>query len=150
MCPRLLLFFCPASQRRREGRAWSGEVGRKHTSRCSPRCPLGLLSLHVLFRVSAAPIICGMGVFSFRQTAAAACWGGRYIPFLGALLKSKSKSKSHYDWRSDSQSVSLGVDPHLELMTRYLLLFESHGLVFVGRPLWREDGSVFCQSHCPQ
>jgi hypothetical protein len=29
-------------------------------------------------------------------------------------------------------------------MTRYLLLFDSYGLVFVGRHLWREDGSVFC------
>jgi hypothetical protein len=44
-----------------------------------------------------------------------------------------------------SQSVSLGVEPHLGLMTRYLLLFDSYGFVFVGRPLWwREDGSVFC------
>jgi hypothetical protein len=34
-----------------------------------------------------------------------------------------------------SQSASLGVEPHLGLMTRYLLLFESYGLVFVGRPL---------------
>jgi hypothetical protein len=43
-----------------------------------------------------------------------------------------------------SQSVSLDVEPHLGLMIRYLLLFDSYGLVFVGRPLWREDGSVFC------
>jgi hypothetical protein len=42
-----------------------------------------------------------------------------------------------------SQSVSLGVEPHLGLITRYLLLFDNYGLVFVGRPLWREDGSVF-------
>jgi hypothetical protein len=42
------------------------------------------------------------------------------------------------------QSVSLGVEPHLGLMTRYLLLFDSYGVVFVGRPLWRENGSVFC------
>jgi hypothetical protein len=42
------------------------------------------------------------------------------------------------------QSVSLGVEPHLGLMTRYLLLFDGYGLVFVGRPLWREIGSVFC------
>jgi hypothetical protein len=42
-----------------------------------------------------------------------------------------------------SQSVSLGAEPHLGPMTRYLLLFDSYGLVFVGRPLWREDGSVF-------
>jgi hypothetical protein len=32
-------------------------------------------------------------------------------------------------------------------MTRYLLLFDNYGLVIVGCPLWREDGSVFCQSH---
>jgi hypothetical protein len=34
-------------------------------------------------------------------------------------------------------------------MTRYLLLFDSYGLVFVGRPLWREDGSVFCVCYWP-
>jgi hypothetical protein len=34
-----------------------------------------------------------------------------------------------------SQSVSLGVEPHPGLMTRYLLLFDSHGLVSVGRPV---------------
>jgi hypothetical protein len=43
-----------------------------------------------------------------------------------------------------SQSVSLGVEPHLGLMTRYLLLSDNYGLVFVGRPLSWEDGSVFC------
>jgi hypothetical protein len=43
-----------------------------------------------------------------------------------------------------SQSVSLGVEPQMGLMTRYLLLFDSYGLIFVGRPLWQEDGSVFC------
>jgi hypothetical protein len=42
-----------------------------------------------------------------------------------------------------SQSVYLDAEPHLGLMTRYLLLFDGYGLVFVGRPLWREDGSVF-------
>jgi hypothetical protein len=34
-----------------------------------------------------------------------------------------------------SQSVSLVVEPHLGLMTRYILLFDSYDLVFVGRPL---------------
>jgi hypothetical protein len=34
---------------------------------------------------------------------------------------------------SVSQSVSLGVEPHLGPMTRYLLLFDSYSLVFVGR-----------------
>jgi hypothetical protein len=33
-----------------------------------------------------------------------------------------------------SQSVSLGVEPHLGLMTRYLLLFDSYGFVFCGAP----------------
>jgi hypothetical protein len=35
-----------------------------------------------------------------------------------------------------SQSVkTVGVEPRLGLTTRYLLLFDSYGLVFVGRPL---------------
>jgi hypothetical protein len=33
-----------------------------------------------------------------------------------------------------SQSVSLGFDPHMGLMTRYLLLFDSYCLVFCGAP----------------
>jgi hypothetical protein len=36
-----------------------------------------------------------------------------------------------------SQSIRLGVKPHLGLITRYLLHFDSYGLVFLGRPLWR-------------
>jgi hypothetical protein len=46
-------------------------------------------------------------------------------------LSSKSESKSHFDWQSVSQSVSLGVKPNLGLMTRYLLLFDSYSLVIV-------------------
>jgi hypothetical protein len=38
-----------------------------------------------------------------------------------------------------SQSVSLGVEPHLGLMTRYLLLFDSYGLVFCGAPSLTEN-----------
>jgi hypothetical protein len=34
-----------------------------------------------------------------------------------------------------SQSVCLGVEPHLGPTTRYLLLCGSYGLVLVGRPL---------------
>jgi hypothetical protein len=33
-----------------------------------------------------------------------------------------------------SQSASLGVEPHLGLMTRYLLLLDSYGLCFCGTP----------------
>jgi hypothetical protein len=43
-----------------------------------------------------------------------------------------------------SQSVSLGVEHHFGLITIYLLLFDSYDLFSIGRPLWREDGSVFC------
>jgi hypothetical protein len=48
-----------------------------------------------------------------------------------------------------SQSVSLGIKPHLGLMTRYLFLFDDYVLVSVERPLWREDGSVFCMCRWP-
>jgi hypothetical protein len=34
-----------------------------------------------------------------------------------------------------SQSISLDMEPHLGLMTRYLLLFDIYGLVIVGRPV---------------
>jgi hypothetical protein len=34
-----------------------------------------------------------------------------------------------------TQSVSLGVEPHLGLMIRYLLLFDNYSLVIVGRSL---------------
>jgi hypothetical protein len=51
-------------------------------------------------------------------------------------ISTDPKSKSHCDW----QSVSLGVEPHMGLMTGYLLLFDSYGLVSAGRPFWR----VFC------
>jgi hypothetical protein len=63
----------------------------------------------------------------------------------GTILTSNwtvNSSQSHI--ATDGQSVSLGVEPHLRFMTRYLFLFDSYGLVFVGRPLWREDGSVLC------
>jgi hypothetical protein len=48
-----------------------------------------------------------------------------------------------------SQSVSLGIEPHLGPTTRYLFLSYSYVLVSVGRPLWWEDGSfVFATGPC--
>jgi hypothetical protein len=49
-----------------------------------------------------------------------------------------------------SQLVSFGVELHLELMTGYLLLFDSHDLHFVGRPPRREDVSVFLYAAGPR
>jgi hypothetical protein len=54
---------------------------------------------------------------------------------LQTILQSQSQRHIATDGRSVSQSVSLGVQAHLGIMTRYLLLFDSFGLVFVGRPL---------------
>jgi hypothetical protein len=84
-CLRTLL-ICAASECRREGDAWGGEGGRELPSRCGLGCPLGLLFLQFLLRVSAGPIVGGMGFFSFRQPAVAACWGGCCVPLLGALF----------------------------------------------------------------
>jgi hypothetical protein len=42
-----------------------------------------------------------------------------------------------------SQSVNLGVEPHLGLMTRYLLLFDSYGFDFDGRHLSEERMGLF-------
>jgi hypothetical protein len=53
-------------------------------------------------------------------------------------------SQSHI--ATDGQSVCLGVEPRLGLLTRCFFLFDSYCPVHVGTPLWREVGSVVCQS----
>jgi hypothetical protein len=55
-----------------------------------------------------------------------------------------SQSQSHVT--TDGQSVCLDVESILVLMTGCLLLFDGYWRVFVGRPPWREVGSVVCQS----
>jgi hypothetical protein len=50
------------------------------------------------------------------------------------------------DWLTGGQSVCLGVEPTLELVTRYYFLSESCGLVSVGHSFWREDGSAVCNA----
>jgi hypothetical protein len=42
-----------------------------------------------------------------------------------------------------SQSISLGIEPHLELMTRYLLLFDSNGLLFLSALAEESPGLYF-------
>jgi hypothetical protein len=65
-------------------------------------------------------------------------------------LNCQGQSHIATEGQSVSHSVSLGVETQLGLMTRYWLLFDGYGLVIVGCLLWREDGSVFYQSHCLQ
>jgi hypothetical protein len=86
------------------------------------------------------------------QSSHCAVWYGTHISedSLASVQPStnphfKSKSKSHYDWRSVSQSVSKSwCRAPSGLMTRYLLLsWQLRSCFFVGRPLWREAGSVF-------
>jgi hypothetical protein len=48
--------------------------------------------------------------------------------------------------RHSGVTYNLGVESTLELVTRYYFLSESCCVVSVGRPLWREVGSVSCQS----
>jgi hypothetical protein len=67
---------------------------------------------------------------------------------LSNLLKSNSKSKLCYDWRSAGQSV-LEQSTHLGLTTRSWLLSDSCELVDLGRPLWREHGSAVCNCYWP-
>jgi hypothetical protein len=68
------------------------------------------------------------------------------IPQLHCQLNSLSKSKLYYDRRSAGQSV-LEQSTHLGLTTRSWLLPDSCGFVDLGRPLWREDGSVVCNCY---
>jgi hypothetical protein len=69
-----------------------------------------------------------------------------HAPFSSLYSQLNSQlSQSHI--ATDGQSVSQSV---FVSSPKYLLLLDSYVLVFVGRPFWREDGSVFCQSHCLQ
>jgi hypothetical protein len=63
-----------------------------------------------------------------------------------ALLKNKSRSQSQSYVTTGGLSVCLGVKFTLELVIRYYFLSEGCCLVSVGRPLWRDVGSVSCQS----
>jgi hypothetical protein len=47
-------------------------------------------------------------------------------------------------WQTVSQSVCLGVETRLRLMTRCFFLFECYFPVHVARRPWREVGSVIC------
>jgi hypothetical protein len=52
-------------------------------------------------------------------------------------------SQSHI--ATDGQSVSLGIEPHLGLVTRYLLFLDSYGLVSCGAPsLTRGQVCLLC------
>jgi hypothetical protein len=57
----------------------------------------------------------------------------------------KSKSKSHCGWRSASQYVLVS-SPIWDFWPEIFFFLQSYCLVFLGRPLWREVGSVICQS----
>jgi hypothetical protein len=66
-----------------------------------------------------------------------------------AWISSAGISKLLYDWQSVSQSVYLGIEYPCGACDQILfpvgmLLYEICGLVSIGRPLWREDGSVLC------
>jgi hypothetical protein len=57
------------------------------------------------------------------------------------------KVKSRYDWRSVGRSASVSWRrAHFGTCDQILILSEFCCLVSVGRPLWREVGSVSCQS----
>jgi hypothetical protein len=75
-------------------------------------------------------------------------WGALSDERTGAAALTKVKVKITLRL-TISQSVSLGIEPHLGPITRYLFLSDSYVLVSVGRPLWREDGSVFCMCCWP-
>jgi hypothetical protein len=70
--------------------------------------------------------------------------GGSTKEIVLSKSKSKSKSKSHCDWRSVSQYVLVS-SPIWDFWPEIFFL-KVTVLSFSGRPLWREVGSVMCQS----
>jgi hypothetical protein len=75
----------------------------------------------------------------------------RFIPYWTKSIFSSAVTNhwSHIELSYEEEEVTLRLTISQSVskswcMTRYLLLFDSYGLVSVGRPFWREDGSVFC------
>jgi hypothetical protein len=71
-----------------------------------------------------------------------------YVSHIQHVTQVRVKSKLCYDRRSVGQCVLIS-SPHLRPKTRFLLLSDSCGFVDVGRPLWREDGSVVYNCRWP-
>jgi hypothetical protein len=59
----------------------------------------------------------------------------------------KKEKELYYDQLSVGQSVLVS-STHLRLTTRFLLLSDYCKFVYVGHPLWQEDGSVFYHVQC--
>jgi hypothetical protein len=81
---------------------------------------------------SPAPLVC-MSLCCYTSSVRATYYGC-----------SQSQSISHIT--IGDQAISLGVEPLLGLVTRYYFLFDSYCFVYVGRPLWREVGSLLSVS----
>jgi hypothetical protein len=77
--------------------------------------------------------------------------GSRLLtPSMGKWQSSR-KSKMLYDWRSVSKLVCLGIEHPCGTCDQILLpigmlLSENCCRVYVGRPLWREDGCAVCSA----
>jgi hypothetical protein len=99
-------------------------ISLNHTLQIKPS--ILTLHLHTADLLYSAVLLVSVRSFSLRLT-----WtllhSLRNCPRTHCL--DRSRSRSHI--ATDGQSVkSLGVEPHLGLMTRYFLLFDSYGLVF--------------------
>jgi hypothetical protein len=66
----------------------------------------------------------------------------RFSTITQLVLKYRLWTTCQSQIRSYVNTDGLGVKPHLEPKIRFLLLSDSCGFVDVGRPFWREDGSV--------
>jgi hypothetical protein len=60
------------------------------------------------------------------------CYPSPAQSYLPPMNSSGHSSQSNF--ATDGQPVSFGVEPHLGLMARYVLLFDSYGLVFCWAP----------------
>jgi hypothetical protein len=82
----VVVLHCTASEHRHEGDTWHGEVGGEHPPRRSFGCSLALPLLQLLLRLSAAPIIGGMGLLSLHQLAVTPSWSGGSVFSFRALF----------------------------------------------------------------
>jgi hypothetical protein len=115
---------------------WCGTLSLTRWRVCRLQLLLGLASAVILWSESRGTrdhiLLSQIRDFPFPRLLLLAGLRWRYsTPPPRGILSADSKVKVTLRL-TVSQSVSLGVEPQLGLMTRYLLLFDSYGLVFWG------------------
>jgi hypothetical protein len=95
------------------------------------------------------PIVCGLRYNSSLDTwAVVRLTAYKFRPLIFCVFLKSQKSKLHYDWQSASPPWCQAPiwDPRSVFPLLSFIIFRQLRVCWLGRPLWRENGSVICSA----